>query len=1117
MGAKSTHRTAHASSARAVSGATKVPPVFSIGLTTYDRVDLLRQSVAAILNQTFADFELIINNDNPARTLTLEDIGTQDPRVRIVNQTRNLGQVESWRSLLEHATGRFFTWIADDDLYAPDFLEACHVGLQAHEFPSCIYTSFDIFSGNDAPPLIPAFSGRFTVGSGLDLLTRYLQDEVRLLGNMGIFARKFLLENTPWDAMKCDGIALFREYLFILLISRLDKAVYIPDALIQYRDHEGSWGSSNADIGRYFAAGRWLVKQSAAVLDDGLDPVEREQLVMLVFNLVLKQIVSKRKNLSFAVDVDAMFRSFLSLPEAPAALDARNGGERTAQPSAYRLFLSLCRQYVAAETGRIEKEGVILIQHDALEETQENQRLLVAELEAKEVVIRAQHDALSAVQQDHRIAEKSNEEKEQVIQATHEAREVAGNSNRLLAKALEEKEAVVQTLHKAIDGAEKNHRLLAKSLDEKEAMIRAQHEALQKAENEHRVVLRSMEEKEAVLQSLHKASGSAENNHKLLAISLQEKEAVVQTLHKAIDSAESNHRLVALSLEEKEAVIRAQHEALQKAEIEHRTLLKRSEEKEAVLQALRTTVEGAENNHRLLATNLEEKEAVIRAQHEALQKAENEQRLMQRGSEEKEAVLQALRKALEAAENHHKLLATNLLEKEAVVQTLHKVIDSADTTQRLLARSLDEKEAVILEQQEGLQKAESAYSLAARGLEEKEAAVQALQAGLEDAESNRRVLASDLAEKSESARTLQQALEDAGNNHRQLVQGLEEKEAVIQELNKAVAAYRSAFSVVGFVIRPANRMVSAAQGARNWSRRLSTPRLGVLNQHPPHALRLPERYRRPIQLSHPPTISIVTPSFNQAAFIERTIRSVLDQTYPKLEYFVQDGGSRDGTVEILKSYADRMSGWDSRPDGGQSQAINLGFAKTSGEIMAWLNSDDIMLPGALAYVASYFEKHPRVDVVYGHRVLIDEQDQQIGRWVMPSHSDDVLNWADYVPQETLFWRRSMWDKVGGRVDESFRFAMDWDLLVRFREAGAKFHRLPRFLGAFRIHEQQKTSAEIGVIGIQEMGRIRERLLGRVPSNEEIGIAVQPYLRKHLAIDLAYRVLRRIESRWGNSS
>ena len=285
-----------------VSAEINVPPLFSIGLTTYDRVDLLRQSVSTILDQTFAEFELIIGNDNPARTLTVDDIGTRDSRVRIINHTRNLGQVGSWRSLLEHATGRYFTWIADDDLYAPDFLEACHASLEAHEFPSCVYTSFDIFSGQDALLLAPSFSGRSSVGSGLDLLRRYLQDEVRLLGNMGVFARDFLVEHTPWEEMKCQGIALFREYLFVLLAAKLERVAYIPNALIFYRDHAGSWGSSNAEIGEYYSAGKWLVKQSASMLEGAGDPEVHEQLVMLVFNMVLKQIVSKRKNASFPID-----------------------------------------------------------------------------------------------------------------------------------------------------------------------------------------------------------------------------------------------------------------------------------------------------------------------------------------------------------------------------------------------------------------------------------------------------------------------------------------------------------------------------------------------------------------------------------------------------------------------------------------------------------------------------------------------------------------------------------------------------------------------------------------------------------------------------------------------
>ncbi|MDB5957145.1 glycosyltransferase family 2 protein [Ramlibacter sp.] len=300
---------------------------------------------------------------------------------------------------------------------------------------------------------------------------------------------------------------------------------------------------------------------------------------------------------------------------------------------------------------------------------------------------------------------------------------------------------------------------------------------------------------------------------------------------------------------------------------------------------------------------------------------------------------------------------------------------------------------------------------------------------------------------------------------------------------------------------------SAGQGARARLRAIFAFRLGRLVQFQPQVMKLPAHYYRPVRLGKASKISLVTPSFGQASYIERTLSSVLDQNYPNLEYIVQDGGSQDGTVPVLERYADRLASWESRPDRGQSHAINLAFAKTSGEIMGWLNSDDLLLPGTLAYVARYFSRHPEVDVVYGHRILIDEQDRQIGRWMMPPHDDEVLSWADYIPQETMFWRRSIWEKAGGQVDESFRFAMDWDLILRFRQAGARFARLPRFLGAFRIHTAQKTSAEIGSTGIQEMTRLRERMLGRVPGDAEVWSAVRPYLRRHVFTDLVWRIRR----------
>jgi glycosyltransferase involved in cell wall biosynthesis len=276
---------------------------------------------------------------------------------------------------------------------------------------------------------------------------------------------------------------------------------------------------------------------------------------------------------------------------------------------------------------------------------------------------------------------------------------------------------------------------------------------------------------------------------------------------------------------------------------------------------------------------------------------------------------------------------------------------------------------------------------------------------------------------------------------------------------------------------------------------LLPPRLGVLYQHDPRPLPV-------VAIPNPPPfpvpaarISIVTPSFNQGQFIRRTIDSILAQEYPDLEYFVQDGGSPDDTVAVLESYGDRIMSWVSEKDQGQSDALNKGFARTTGEIMAYLNSDDILMPGSLAVVADHFARHPDVDAVYGHRFIIDEEDREIGRWVMPPHDDRILAYADYVPQETLFWRRSAWDKAGGRIDDSFRFAMDWDLILRLQEAGAKFQRLPFFLGGFRVHSAAKTTAIINEVGAKEMDRLRLRTLGYTPDHHEINRMIRPYLVK----------------------
>jgi glycosyltransferase involved in cell wall biosynthesis len=276
----------------------------------------------------------------------------------------------------------------------------------------------------------------------------------------------------------------------------------------------------------------------------------------------------------------------------------------------------------------------------------------------------------------------------------------------------------------------------------------------------------------------------------------------------------------------------------------------------------------------------------------------------------------------------------------------------------------------------------------------------------------------------------------------------------------------------------------------------------------PEPLRVPTHYLRTEPPPNPPTISIVTPAYEQGRYLERTLNSVINQSYPRLEYVVQDGGSSDETRAVLEHFDGSLSHWASEPDEGQADAINRGFAHTSGEIMAYLNSDDLLLPGSLAYVARYFAAHPNVDAVYGHRVLIDEHDGQIGAWVLPPHDDKTLTYADYVPQETLFWRRELWERAGGRIDPSFRFALDWDLLLRFRDAGARIVRLPRFLGAFRVHEEQKTGRQQELCEA-ETERLHQRVLGRGMGDEETYVRVVPYLRRHVMFHTIYRVQERL--------
>jgi hypothetical protein len=201
-----------------------------------------------------------------------------------------------------------------------------------------------------------------------------------------------------------------------------------------------------------------------------------------------------------------------------------------------------------------------------------------------------------------------------------------------------------------------------------------------------------------------------------------------------------------------------------------------------------------------------------------------------------------------------------------------------------------------------------------------------------------------------------------------------------------------------------------------------------------------------------PKISLVTPVFNSANYLEQTIRSVLAQNYPNLEYFIVDGGSTDGTLRIIRQYQKEISGWISEPDNGMYDAINKGFARTSGELMGWISATDLLHSGGLAVVGSLFRDLPQVEWITGRPTGFSEDGMTVTildvlRW---SHHRFLAGANRYIQQESTFWRRSLWEKAGSRVDASHRSASDFELWLRFFHH-AQLYSVDALIGGFRVH------------------------------------------------------------------
>lgn len=241
-----------------------------------------------------------------------------------------------------------------------------------------------------------------------------------------------------------------------------------------------------------------------------------------------------------------------------------------------------------------------------------------------------------------------------------------------------------------------------------------------------------------------------------------------------------------------------------------------------------------------------------------------------------------------------------------------------------------------------------------------------------------------------------------------------------------------------------------------------------------------------------PLVTIVTPSYNQAAFIEETILSVLSQDYPHIEYFIIDGGSTDGTIEIMQKYEDKLAGWVSEKDLGQTDAINKGFARANGSILAWLNSDDTYQPGAVREAVALLQEHPSWGMVYGDTRFINEKGEPIGKFPAAQTDYEKLRQGYvHIPQQASFFRADLWHKVGP-LDPSFFFAMDYDLWVRLARLTDLVY-VRKEWANFRLHGNAKTIAADDRCW-PEMLRVHYREGGNLFSV----MVAKYYLRKALA-------------------
>jgi len=249
-------------------------PFFTIGITTYNRKEMLKECLGSILCQTFADFEIIVGNDFIEEPLSCEDLFLFDPRIRVINNQRNLGELENLNNLLKVSRGKYFTWQADDDYYAPNFLQEVYKAIMTNGNAStCVLTSYKVVRGKRIP--LQTLENeikvkKVMVSNGQQLLQDYWAGRIKVMGLVGVYAKPYLMSIGGLRRLTNMPIAIFSEYLLIMQISLLKEVIFIDAPLIYYRAHEESWSASNKNREAYEIAGINFLKMSIEIFKSTL-------------------------------------------------------------------------------------------------------------------------------------------------------------------------------------------------------------------------------------------------------------------------------------------------------------------------------------------------------------------------------------------------------------------------------------------------------------------------------------------------------------------------------------------------------------------------------------------------------------------------------------------------------------------------------------------------------------------------------------------------------------------------------------------------------------------------------------------------------------------------------